>query len=138
MIDLRLAQEALCTECVDKTREDGEHVDLHDVQAYEAMIFHITDTATWAASKQRGSHTGSTRGVDLAQEGYIHCSSSQQWPGVIERFYADATDLLLLHIDESKLTSPLVYEQLPGMPESFPHIYGPINLDAVVDTQPLS
>lgn len=101
------------------------------------MIFHITDPAIWAASEQHGEHTGSTRGVDLAQEGYIHCSTAQQWPGVIERYYADATDLVLLHIDETKLTSPLVYEQLPGMPEPFPHVYGPINVDAVVAAQRL-
>jgi uncharacterized protein (DUF952 family) len=107
------------------------------VQAYEAMIFHITDSSTWETSKRQGAHTGSTRGVDLAEEGYIHCSTAEQWPGVIERYYADAEDLLLLHIDESMLTSPLVYEQLSGMPEPFPHVYGPINVDAVVDTQNL-
>jgi uncharacterized protein (DUF952 family) len=102
------------------------------------MIFHITDTATWAGSQLRGMHTGSTRGIDLVEEGYIHCSSAEQWPGVVERFYADAPDLLLLHIDEEKLTSPLVYEQLAGAPESFPHIYGPINLDAVVAAEPIN
>jgi glutathione S-transferase len=108
------------------------------VQAYEAMIFHITDTATWADSLRRGKHTGSTRGIDLSEEGYIHCSTADQWPGVLERFYADATDLLLLHIDEQKLTSPLVYEQLPGAPGTFPHVYGPINLDAVVTAEPIA
>lgn len=102
------------------------------------MIFHITDTATWANSQQRGVHTGSTRGVDLAEEGYIHCSTAAQWPGVIERYYADTTDLVLLHIDEQRLTSPLVYEQLPGAPEPFPHVYGPINLDAVVTAEGLT
>ncbi|HEY0520039.1 MAG TPA: DUF952 domain-containing protein, partial [Ilumatobacteraceae bacterium] len=68
------------------------------------MIFHITDAATWAASQARGAHTGSTRGIDLAEEGYIHCSTPAQWQGVIERFYADASDLLMLHIDEQLLT----------------------------------
>jgi uncharacterized protein (DUF952 family) len=101
------------------------------------MIFHITDTATWETSRQQGFHTGSTRGVDLAEEGYIHCSTAQQWPGVIERFYSDASDLVLLHIDEQFLTSPLVYEQLPGAPEPFPHVYGPINVSAVVAAEPL-
>ena len=101
------------------------------------MIFHITDSATWEGSQQQGMHTGSTRGIDLAEEGYIHCSTAEQWPGVLQRFYADGGDLLLLHIDEQSLTSPLVYEQLPGMPEPFPHVYGPINLDAVVAAQRL-
>ena len=107
------------------------------MQAYEAMIFHITDAATWATSQERGTHTGSTRGIDLADEGYIHCSTAAQWPGVLERYYSDATDLVLLHVDEEQLTSRLVYEQLPGMPEAFPHIYWPINLAAVVDTERL-
>jgi uncharacterized protein (DUF952 family) len=102
------------------------------------MIFHITDTATWTISQQQGMHTGSTRGVDLAEEGYIHCSTAQQWPGVIERYYADAPDVLLLHVDEQRLTSPLVYEQLPGAPDTFPHIYGPLNLDAVVTAEQVS
>ncbi|MGZ4738051.1 MAG: DUF952 domain-containing protein [Ilumatobacteraceae bacterium] len=101
------------------------------------MIFHITDGATWAESQARGQHTGSTRGVGLTDEGYIHCSTSAQWRGVVDRFYADARDLLLLHVDEQLLTSPLVYEQLPGAPEPFPHVYGPINLDAVVDVERL-
>ena len=95
------------------------------------MIFHVTDAATWATSQQRGEHTGSTRGVDLADEGYIHCSIASQWRGVVERYSAGAIDVIVLHIDEHRLTSPLVYEQLPGVPEPFPHVYGPINLDAV-------
>ena len=41
-------------------------------------------------------------------------------------------DLLLLHIDESLLGVPVVYEQLGGAPEPFPHVYGPIPVDAVV------
>ena len=101
------------------------------------MIFHITDAATWAASQRRGSHTGSTRGLDLTDEGYIHCSTAEQWRGVVGRFYGGDEDLLLLHIDEQMLTSPLVYEQLPGAAEPFPHVYGPINLDAVVDVETL-
>ena len=101
------------------------------------MIYHITDAATWEASQVGGEHTGSTRGIDLAEEGYIHCSTAEQWPGVLQRFYSDATDLVLLHVDEERLTSPLVYEQLPGMPEPFPHVYGPINLAAVVHTERL-
>ncbi|MEP7047111.1 MAG: DUF952 domain-containing protein [Ilumatobacteraceae bacterium] len=101
------------------------------------MIFHITDAATWAGSQRNGQHTGSTRGIDLAEEGYIHCSTAAQWPGVLARFYSGATDLVILHIDEHKLTSPLAYEQLPGMSEAFPHIYGPINLDSVVGVEPI-
>ena len=101
------------------------------------MIYHLTDRATWADSQAAGEHTSSTRGVTLAEEGFIHCSTAEQWRGVVERFYADATDLLLLHVDESQLTAPLVYEQLGDAPEPFPHIYGPIPLNAVVEVQPL-
>ena len=97
------------------------------------MIYHHRHV-NLNASKQNGEHTGSTRGIDLAEEGYIHCSTAEQ---AGSHSVADAEDLLLLHIDEARLTSPLVYEQLPGMPEPFPHIYGPINVDAVVDTQTL-
>jgi glutathione S-transferase len=101
------------------------------------MIFHITERARWKRSLAERVHTGSTRGVELAEQGFIHCSTAAQWPGVLEAFYADADDLLLLHIDENRLRAPLVVEQLDGALEPFPHIYGPLNLDAVVEAEPL-
>ena len=101
------------------------------------MIYHLTDPATWARSQAAGEHTGSTRNVDLAQEGFIHCSTADQWLGTVERFYADVDELLLLHIDETLLDAPLVYEQLGGAPEPFPHVYGPIPVAAVVRVEQL-
>ena len=101
------------------------------------MIYHLTEPDRWSQSVAEGVHTGSTRGVELAQEGYIHCSTAAQWPGVVERFYGDAAELLLLHVDESKLDAPLIYEQLGEAAESFPHIYGPIPIAAVVEIERL-
>jgi len=101
------------------------------------MIFHITESARWRRSIDEGEHTGSTRGVELDEEGFIHCSTSGQWSHTVDRFYAGVPDLVLLHIDEELLLAPLVYEQLPGAHEPFPHVYGPINLEAVVRVEHL-
>jgi uncharacterized protein (DUF952 family) len=103
------------------------------------MIFHVTDAGRWQQSLQDGAHTGSTRGVELAEQGFIHCSTAAQWPGVIARFYAGVADLVLLHIDEARLTSPLRYEAAAhdSAGEVFPHVYGPIDLAAVVLVEPL-
>ena len=101
------------------------------------MIYHLTDPTTWARSQEAGRHTGSTRDADLEQEGFIHCSTAAQWPGTVERFYADVHELLLLHIDESVLEATLVYEQLGDAPEPFPHVYGPIPVTAVVRVERL-
>ena len=101
------------------------------------MIYHVTDSVRWALSQTAGEHTGSTGDRDLAEEGFIHCSTAEQWPGVLERFYADDDDLLLLHIDEASLRSGVVYEQLGDATEPFPHVYGPIPISAVVAVQRL-
>ncbi|CAN5566577.1 DUF952 domain-containing protein [soil metagenome] len=101
------------------------------------MIYHLTEPARWEQSLVEGVHTGSTRGVELAQEGFIHCSTAEQWPGVVERFYADAPSLLLLHVDESQLDAALIYEQLGDAPAQFPHIYGPLPIAAVVEVERL-
>ena len=100
------------------------------------MIFHLTEPARWRRSLDEGSHTGSTRGVELDAEGFIHCSTAEQWSGVIDRFYAGVPELVLLHVDESKLTAPLRWEAVGGASdpdgELFPHVYGPIDLAAVI------
>lgn len=83
-----------------------------------------------------GSYPWSTRGVTLEQEGFVHASFAAQVPATSQRFYADVADLLLLTIDESLLTSPLVIEQINGAPEPFPHIYGPLDIAAVIEVRP--
>ncbi len=102
-------------------------------------IFHIATATDWEAAQRAGSYTTSTYGVTLAEEGFIHASREDQWSGVRERFYAEVTaPLVLLEIEVDRLTAPVVEESPPGTDERFPHIYGPLNPDAVVDVTPLS
>lgn len=101
-------------------------------------IFHVALLSDWEAAKRAGSYTTSTLGRTLAEEGYIHASRGDQWPGVRERFYSDVTEpLVLLVIETDRLTSPVVEEPPPGATETFPHVYGPINAEAVVQVVPL-
>lgn len=102
-------------------------------------IFHIATVADWEGAQRAGSYTTSTRGRTLAEEGFIHASREDQWRGVRERFYADVDEpLVLLTIDTDRLVSPVV-EEAPGggVDETFPHIYGPLNTDAVTSAVPI-
>ncbi len=105
----------------------------------EVTIYHLADPAEWAEAQQSGEYTRSTRGRSLEEEGFIHCSDERQWPVVRRSFYGDVTTpLLLLEVDESRLTSPVVHEVgNPATGEVFAHIYGPLDLSAVVGTTEL-
>jgi uncharacterized protein (DUF952 family) len=104
-----------------------------------ATIFHLAFATDWAAAQEAGAYTMSTRGRTLAEEGFIHCSRGDQWTTVRDRFYDDVTEpLLLLQIDTDRLDVPVLEEAgEPGSRETFPHIYGPIPLDAVVKAMPV-
>ncbi len=102
-----------------------------------ARIFHIATAADWDGAERTGSYTTSTRGRSLAEEGFIHASRADQWPGVHERFYADVSEpLVLLVIDTDLLDVPVAEEAVPGG-ETFPHLYGPLTTAAVVQVVPL-
>lgn len=104
-----------------------------------ATIFHLALASDWAKAQEAGRYTISTRGRTLAEEGFIHASRGDQWPGVRERFYAGVTEpLVLLQIDTDRLGVPLIDEPaVPGGTETFPHIYGPLSVEAVVKAIPL-
>ena len=99
-------------------------------------IFHLALPAEWSDAERSGSYTLSTRGVTLEEEGFIHCSRHEQIDATRAAFYADVDDLLLLTIDTDLLTSPWQEDEVPGG-ETFPHIYGALNLDAVVNIESL-
>jgi uncharacterized protein (DUF952 family) len=100
------------------------------------VIHHLVERHVWDAAVDAGSYPWSTRGVTFEHEGFVHCSFAHQVPATSERFYADVENLVLLSIDESLLTCPLVVEQIDGAPEPFPHLYGPLDIAAVVDVRP--
>jgi len=99
------------------------------------IILHITSSETWTSAQKSGQYIAPS----LASEGFIHCSTRLQAVPVAEKFYNGQTGLILLVIDPSRLSSDLKWEPPfdglppPGAPAAdfFPHIYGPINLEAV-------
>ncbi|MHB8629355.1 MAG: DUF952 domain-containing protein [Aggregatilineales bacterium] len=91
------------------------------------MILHITTPDAWANAQVEGVY----RSASLATEGFIHCSTPRQMAATANKHYARRSGLALLYIDESRLTAELRYEDL-NAGDLFPHIYGPINLDAVL------
>jgi uncharacterized protein (DUF952 family) len=91
-------------------------------------IYHVTSKNEWELALEKGYYEAPS----LASEGFIHCSTEGQVAGVLERYYAGQTGLLKLVIDPLKLEHPLKYELAPSVNEEFPHVFGPINLDAVV------
>ena len=98
------------------------------------MILHITSRTEWNEAQTRGEYIAPS----LQTEGFIHCSTEKQVLHVANAFYGGRTDLVLLKIDEAKLKPELKWEAPAGPPapgisesDSFPHIFGPINLNAV-------
>lgn len=90
-------------------------------------IFHITSRSGW----ERALRLGRYEAPSLAQQGFIHCSTADQVVRVANHLFRGTPGLVLLRIATGKLVAPVVYENLEGGPELFPHVYGPINLDAV-------
>lgn len=99
------------------------------------LILHLVSQADWDAQKDSGLY----RAASLESEGFIHFSAQEQVAGSANRYYIGRDDLLLLVVDTDKLNVPLKYEA-PRDParkdERFPHVYGALNVDAVVRVVP--
>ncbi len=94
------------------------------------MIYHILNRQAWEAAQAQGQYKPQAFEAD----GFIHCSDLNQLLGVANRFYAGEKELLVLCIAEGKTDLELRYENLEGGEELFPHLYGALKLDAVVET----
>jgi uncharacterized protein (DUF952 family) len=98
------------------------------------LIYHVTTHEEWLQAQQVGFYTAPS----LALEGFIHCSTIEQVKGVLERYFVGKTNLVKLVIDTTKLQPELKYEIAPSVNEEFPHVFGNINLDAIVSVQNIS
>ena len=93
------------------------------------MIYHVTTKLEWAKAVSIGKYEASS----LLSEGFIHMSQKDQVSGVLDRYYKGVNDLVLLHVDETLLTAELKYELSPSVNQEFPHLFGALNVEAVVN-----
>ena len=94
-------------------------------------IFHITQAEYWKNFADQRDYSVSS----LTTEGFIHCSMQDQIVGTLQRFFVGQHNLVLLHIEPSRLNHLLKYEEADG--KLFPHVYGPINRDSIVKVEVL-
>ena len=100
-------------------------------------VFHLTEPRIWQHAQSTGEFTGSTRGASLADVGFVHCSFADQVEKVATFLYGDwSGELVLLEIDTHRVPAATKVENLDGGDELFPHVYGPIPVEAVVAVQP--
>ena len=98
------------------------------------MFAHVTSSVAWMEALEAGLYSAPS----LEAQGFIHCSeiSTEQLLAVADHLYAGQSGLVLLLIEAQRLTSEVRYEEFETSEKFFPHVYGPINLDAVVRVLP--
>jgi len=100
------------------------------------FIYHLALAEDWGADADQPYAT-STLGASLAEQDYIHCSFGHQVQTIADVIYHGRSDVLLLTIDPARLDAEVRVECLEDGGEAFPHVYGPLNRDAVVRVAPL-
>jgi release factor glutamine methyltransferase len=95
------------------------------------LIIHLCPREEWLQAHQKGIF----QDISLRQDGFIHCSQIEQILEVANRFYQDIPDLILLWINPDQLISKIRWETSDSA--LFPHIYGPINLGAIISVTDL-
>jgi uncharacterized protein (DUF952 family) len=99
-----------------------------------AVIFHITTQVAWDDAQAGGQYTADS----LATEGFIHLSEAHQYVWVANTRFRGRTDLILLHVAEHRLGAEVRRENLEGGAALFPHVYGPIPVQAVLGVTPMT
>jgi uncharacterized protein (DUF952 family) len=94
------------------------------------IIYHVTTKGEWEVALSNGFYEAPS----LYSEGFIHCSEEHQVEGVLKRYFEGKAPLVKLVIDPEKLNQRLQYDFSPKMNETFPHVYGRINIDAIIET----
>ena len=93
------------------------------------VIYHFTTVQEWEDAQDKGSYTPPS----YQREGFIHCATDEQVEGVLEKHFKQHENLIKLVIDPLRLTSSLRYDKDKEQKQEFPHIYGPLNLQAVTE-----
>ncbi len=91
-------------------------------------IYHVITREEWERARTAGIY----RAPSLATVGFIHFCLASQLDFVRRKYFATQGDLLLLEVDPARLQCEVRYEKSEPDQEPFPHLYGPMELEAVI------
>jgi len=94
----------------------------------QPKLYHITSAREADEAERSGTYVPAAFG----REGFIHCSYAHQVLATANRIFRGRQDLVLLEIDATKVACDVVEENLEGGAQLFPHIYGHLEMSAVV------
>ena len=101
---------------------------MSDLPTAPGAIFHLTTPTGWAEAER----TGTVVPPRFAEEGFVHCSATEQLASTIERHFAGVDELVLLRLDPQRIAADLVWEEgRPGI--EFPHVYRPLETADVLE-----
>jgi glutathione S-transferase len=106
------------------------------VTAPSDPLLHLAVASEWERARAAGAYDRSTIDTSLAEEGFIHCSFAHQVQATADRYYRGRDDIVLLAIDPARIDAEVLVEEAASG-ERFPHVYGPIPVDAVVSARPV-
>lgn len=105
--------------------------------SFARPIFHLAMPDDWARAQPTGAYAVSTRGLTVARQGFMHCSFLHQMRGVVDRFYDDVDEVVVLHLDRAAVADDLIIEPAAdGVEELFPHLYRELAIAEVTTTTP--
>jgi uncharacterized protein (DUF952 family) len=100
------------------------------------LVHHLALATDWDTARSVGEYRVSTLGATLDEVGFLHASFSHQLAATAARYYGEVDEaLVVLVIDTARVDCPVRVEEATGG-ASFPHLYGPLPVGAVVDTLP--
>lgn len=101
-------------------------------------IYHLTPAAYFEKLDSEADYLP----APFDQDGFIHCSADEeQMLEVANRYYqGEPGEFLLLIIDEDAVRAEVRHENSVHEPNGslYPHIYGPLNRDAIREVRPFS
>jgi uncharacterized protein (DUF952 family) len=102
-----------------------------------SLIYHLAPATRWYSWPENKPYLP----AEYEKDGFIHCTSCDELMiKVANHFHRNVPgDYVLLVIDTSKLEnppSPVKWEKATKFDSLFPHIYGPIDRNAIVGVRP--
>lgn len=97
------------------------------------IIVHLINQGEWESSRGEPSLFSTS----ISQFGFVHCCLPEQVSMVLEKWFTQQDNVIAVEINSDLLDVPLVFENLEGGEEQFPHIYGLVKQNAIVKMYPI-